>query len=420
VLCIPNGLAVRRVLAAEAQRAGRSVVFDVVRLRQFERELAATASTVTSVSDLVIQAASLGVALQPVGTSPAEAGWICAQAAATENRASLPLDRREAAIDELAALSSGRGLPVDALALWVGRHLATDGADLPVEPVRAVILAARTGYSRTRLDQLDRLSAAAAGALEEAGIVTAQLPLGESRNRSAAAIDAEDRLATESADLLIAFLHPPSIGVGMLLAHGLRHYPVVLLVASPGEPRPPLIDGLQIYAETITTDDPGELSREIISLRERRGGELVDRSDLRLRSVDRWAVLRDRSAPVFALPHWLPRERVAELLADPGRFASATVQELEAIAQAAAVPWGALAPDAPSGLALSAEEFSNVARVATADDWSSSFFRDVVTSIDQDRRGEHQPTRMRASISLDSPFDVRRYISGRGLVDGSK
>jgi hypothetical protein len=118
------------------------------------------------------------------------------------------------------------------------------------------------------------------------------------------------------------------------------------------------------------------------------------------------------------LPLWLPRNRVNELLQEPWRLSSATVLELEAIAHAAAVPWPALAPEAPAGLAVTQEEFQTVAKVAAEDAWPTSLFQEVIVTINAERSGTHSPTRVRASVSLETPFDVRRYVSERGLSGG--
>ena len=59
---------------------------------------------------------------------------------------------------------------------------------------------------------------------------------GEKFPRSPAQSYAHDRRAAETCDLLVAFLHPPSIGVGMVIEMALRQYPVLVLVAAPGEP----------------------------------------------------------------------------------------------------------------------------------------------------------------------------------------
>lgn len=343
--------------------------------------------------------------------------WAAALATTRVNDLMLEMADREAIRPLITAVEGGRA-GTEELEEWAKRHVLLPGQEgilCPPRLVRAVLATARTGHPRPALNRLDELTAAADVFLTNKGLQVTDLALGEQYPRSPAQSYAHDRRAAETCDLLVAFLHPPSIGVGMVIEMALRQYPVLVLVAAPGEPMPPLTAGMHTYAEVITAGDAQQLTEGLSDVVARRGRELIKHSERRLARPSRWGALQGTRALREALPAWLPLRRAQELLGEAGRSAAATLEELEAVSQAAAVQWSALSPGDSEALWLSRPEHQLLCSVGAAEGWPVDRLERVVLAVDEDRRVPADGEVARASVRLETPGDVLRYVTERGL-----
>jgi hypothetical protein len=310
-LRVPDAATFQAAARVAAGGLRRGIKVDRRRLLDLEDALSKIDLRGMSAPVLVAHTAMAAMAHQPFGDDPEAAAWIAGLAVARGN------DLTFSTSHEGALASLGASWSMESLTSWATSQLGCEPVAAPPSPVRAVLASARTGHPRERLNALDLLASAGAEYLVSTGVEVTDLALGERFPRSPAQSYAHDRRAAEACDLLLAFLHPPSIGVGMVIEMALRQYPVAVFVAEPGEPMPPLPAGLHTYAELIVTGDPQELAAGLQAVLGRRGGELVEHSERRLARPRRWAGLEGRQAPRWALPRWLPVRRASELLSDP-------------------------------------------------------------------------------------------------------
>lgn len=416
-LRVPDRRAMLAAGSTVAAQLQRSLAPDSAALRGLAAELEGLDLRGWQPAKLISRVIVAALRCRAYGDDAEATIWVAALATTRVNDLTLEMADRESLLPLVEEFTDGRGW-VDQLEEWVARRLLQPGQEgilCPPHLVRAVLATARTGHARSELNRLDELTAAADSFLTEKGLLVTDLALGERYPRSPAQSYAHDRRAAETCDLLVAFLHPPSIGVGMVIEMALRQYPVLVLVAAPGEPMPPLAAGMHTYAEVVTTGDPAQLTEDLADVVTRRGRELIEHSERRLARPSRWGALQGLRALRDALPTWLPLRRAAELLDEAGRSAAATVEELEAVAHAAAVQWGSLAPGDAEALWVSRPEHQLLCGVAHAEGWSVDRLERVVLAVDEDRRVPAAGEFARASIRLEAPEDVLRYVVERNL-----
>lgn len=413
-LRVPDASAFHAAARIAAARVGRTLPSKGEGLTGLVAQLAR--EDVRGLSSPALVALTVRAALHHrlYGADLEAAAWASALAVARVNDLHLNVEDGGA----LLGLTDAGLPPVVDLEGWAARQLEPAGQlsrAVPASPVRAVLATARTGHPRERLNGLDQLAGAASRRLQQAGIEVADLALGERYPRSPAQSYSHDRRAAESCDLLVAFLHPPSIGVGMVIEMALRQYPVTVFVAAPGEPLSPLPVGLHTYPEIIFAAGERTLIAGLEDVLERRGRDLLAHSERRLERPSRWGALQARTLVRSALPRWLPLRRAKELLDEPGRAAAASSEELEALASAVGTRWAGLGEVDESSLAVAGAEHRLIFNVGICEGWDLGRVLSVVDAVDLDRRAPAGDALARASLRLDSAADVLRYVQERGL-----
>ena len=400
-----------------ARAVGRSVPFNRDTVIRYLSRLAADSASCLDLDALLAIAVRLSVELRVAGGDLVCEVRLAVLATFTANDVPLSPVQHQALTDVPVTLPPTDYVTacIDLVTTWT-RPFEDDV--LP-EPANAVILTARTGHPRHRLQDLDELSTAVGRVLASKKIIVQELALGETNPRPPVDIDSGDRAAIDDADLVIAALQPPSVGVGLSLGYACRHAPVIILLNQRGAPMPPLGIGMPWDTEIVEFEprDPAEAVAGVDEVVRRRTPGILDCRDRRIARDARWQALSLGVPGITGLPDWFPSRRLEELRARPGRAATASVEELDALCRVLGLPWRALSPHAAE-LEISETELRTVLRAADIRKWSPQVVEKIVFSVNDTRSASlGRPMAERADIVLDNVQDIVLYAIHNRIVD---
>lgn len=400
-----------------ARAVGRSIPFNREATAAYLQRLAQDAEGCTDLQQLLAVAIRSAAEARPSGPDLLHNVLVAAVATSAANNLPPTMSQQHALVD--LRPDAGKDEYLSACVRVVSQWADTACPDSATPPTNAVILTARTGHPRQRLQDLDSLSEAVAGVMRSKNVTVQELALGEMNLRPAVDVDTGDRAAIDDADLVVAALQPPSVGVGISLGYACRHAPVIVLLNERGAPVPPLGIGMPWDTEVVEFEqgNADEAAEGVGEVAQRRAAGIFDCRDRRLARPTRWAATGGGHADTSYLPDWFPSRRLEELRANPGRVATASAEELDALCCVLGIPWRALSPDTRD-LEISEAELKTVLRAADTLRWTPKIVEKIVFSVNDARAASlGKPMADRADIILEEVTDVVLYAHHHGIVE---